>query len=147
MIRREHDAELANRLSADPAIHAAISRHGAALDWSPAVEGCVIISNGEDAVQIYEQTAPRDWQVMTIFGPTCRGKRALETAAAMKEWMRPHADMVFGSIPLSLPHALWFYRKLGGVPVDYVESGGVRYVAQEGEALYHFRAMPEWGDN
>lgn len=140
MVRRERDAELINRLSNEKGIHEFVARHGQPLDWEPAVKGCVILSNGEDAVQVFEHAGTtRDWQVMTIFGASCRGRRALETAREFAEWMRPHADLVFGSIPNALPHAQWFYRKLGGKPVESVESGGQTYVAQPNETLFAFQ--------
>jgi hypothetical protein len=135
MIRRETDAELVNRISNMPEVHPFMQRHGNQLDWTPAVEGCFILSNGEDAVMIFEQTAERDWQVTTCYAPSCRGKRAVETGLAMKEWMRPHADMVFGSIPNAYRHALWFYRRMGGIEVPVVTSGGCEYYAQDGETL------------
>lgn len=135
MIRRETDAELVNRISNMPEVHPFMQRHGKQLDWTPAIEGCFILSNGEDAVMIFEQTAQRDWQVTTCYAPTCRGKRAVETGLAMKEWMRPHADMVFGSIPNAYRHALWFYRRMGGIEVPVVVSGDCEYYAQDGETL------------
>lgn len=139
MVRRETDPTLINSLSNLPDIHPAIARHGKPLEWSAAMRGCVVLSNGEDAVQVYEQSADRDWQVMTVFGPTCRGKRALEVAMEMRKYMEPHADLIFGSVPDALPHAKWFYAKLGGQKVDSVESGGVTYVAQDNETLYAFK--------
>lgn len=136
MIRREHDAELVNRITNMPEVLPFISRHGNEIDWTPAVSHCVILSNGEDAAMVLEQTAERDWQVNTIFAPTCRGKRALETGLQMKEWMKPYADMIFGSIPLAYRHARWFYAKLGGREVERVESGGEVYTAQDNEILF-----------
>ncbi len=140
MIRREFTPDLINRISNKQGIKPIVTRGGEQeVDWWPAVRSCVILSNGEDACMVFEQTADRDWQVMTLYDETCRGKRALETGLAMKEWMKPHADMIFGSIPDSLPHAQWFYRKMGGVKADVVESGGYLYTAQEGETLLVMR--------
>src|ERR1043165_8320417 len=98
-IRRETDAILANRISNDPTVVGNVSYDGRVIDWSPVVDQLVILSNGEDAMQVYEQRARHCWEVMTIFLPSCRGKRALETAKAMKEWMLPYVDIVFGSVP------------------------------------------------
>lgn len=139
MIRRERDAELVNRISNDPAVLPFISRHGGEVDWTPAIGHCVILTNGEDAAMVLEQTAERDWQVNTIFAPTCRGRRALETAREMKDYMLPHADLIFGSIPGAYRHAMYFYHALGGERVDQVESGGEVYTAQDGEVLFAFR--------
>lgn len=141
MVRRETTAELANRISNAPGVVGNVSYDGRVIDWTPAVDTCVILSNGEDAVQVYEQKAPRVWEVMTVFAPTCRGKRALETAYEMKDWMLPHVDIVFGSVPDRLPAAKWFYRKLGGLPVDSVEAGGYVFTANPNETLYKFEAQ------
>lgn len=140
MIRRETDADLANRVSRMDGVVTNVSYDGRDIDWSPAVETCVILSNGEDAFQVYEQKEPRIWEVMTVFAPTCRGKRALETAFEMKEWMLPHLDIAFGSVPDRLPAAKWFYRKLGGVPTDMLETPLCLYEANPGETLFVFRA-------
>jgi hypothetical protein len=140
VIRRERDAELINSITNDPAVLPFISRHGGEIDWSPAVAPCVILSNGEDAAMVLERTAERDWQVNTMFAPTCRGKRAVKTGMAMKDWMFPdYADLIFGSIPKEFRHARWFYHRLGGREVERVESGGDVYEAQPGEVLFALR--------
>lgn len=120
-----------------------VSYDGRVIDWTPAVVSCVILSNGEDAIQVYEQKARHVWEVMTIMAPTCRGKKALETAYAMRDYMLPYVDVAFGSVPDRLPQAKWFYRKLGGVPVDRVEAGGEVYVANPDETLFEFRKGAE----
>lgn len=140
MIRRETDAILANRISNDPAVFGNVSYDGRPIDWSPAIDTCVVLSNGEDAVQVYEQRARRVWEVMTIYAPTCRGRRALETAYAMRDWMLPYVDMAFGSVPDRLPAAKWFYRKLGGKPADKVETRDAVFTANPGETLFVFRS-------
>lgn len=140
VVRREKSVELVNRIANHPSVWKVVARHGQPIDWSPALNGCIILTNGEDAAQVYERTDERDWQVVTMFCDTCRGKRALETAREMREYMLPWADLVFGSIPDNLPHAKWFYRQLGGVPVESVESGGRIYTANDNETLYAFRA-------
>ena len=140
MIRRETDADLANAISRLDGVITNVSYDGRDIDWAPAVEACVILSNGIDAIQVYEPKEPRIWEVMTIFGPECRGKRALETAFAMREWMLPHLDIAFGSVPNRLRAAKWFYRKLGGLPVVKLETALCLYEANEGETLFVFRA-------
>lgn len=139
VIRRERDPALINQLSNRETIRSVVSRHGGPLKWDDAVRACVILSNGEDAIQVYEQTADRAWQVVTMFDETCRGKRALEAGLGMRQWMEPYADLIFGSVPNNLPHALWFYRQLGGYVVDSIDIGGETYVAQEDETLLAFR--------
>ncbi len=143
MIIQETTPELINRISNMPEVLPFLSRHGDALDWSPVFEpgsGCMVLSNGEDACMVLEQTAPRHWQVSTIYAPSCRGKRAVETGQGMRDFMIPeHADMIFGSIPNSFKHAIWFYQKMGGVKVDEIESDGYIWHAQPGETLYALR--------
>jgi len=143
MVRVETDAALVNSITNHPKVLPYISRNGEPIDWTPAIEhpDCMILSNGEDACMVLERTAPRDWQCTTIFGKTCRNQRAVETGLAMKDFMIPeYADMVFGSIPSRYRHALWFYGALGGIQIPEVESGGERYVAQDGETLFVLRS-------
>jgi len=141
-IIRERDPSLINRLSNQPGIMSNIAPKKQVVDWTPFFEnpvGCIVLSNGDDAVQVYGQSAEKDWLVSTIFGPTCRGKRALETGYAMREWMKPYVEQAFGPVPDYLPQAKWFYRKLGAEPVEYVESGGDIYYPDEGETMFVFR--------
>lgn len=139
MIRRETDAELANRISNMPGVLTNGPYDQGAVDWSPVVDSCHILSNGEDAIQVFEPKGRYIWEVMTIFAPTCRGKRALQTAYAMRDWMLPYVDIAFGQVPDALPQAQWFYRKIGGVPQDSLEVGDAIYTAQPGQTLFVFR--------
>lgn len=144
-IRQERDPDLLNRLANLPGVCENIGLREGAYDFSPIFQnmpnGVIAWSNGEDGAQVFEATADREWWVVTIFGPTCRGKRALETARAIKSKMLPFADLVFGPVPNVLPAAKWFYRQLGGVPVESVESGGKVYTADDNETLYAFRVV------
>lgn len=143
MIREEEDASLVNRITNASSVKPFISRHGGDIDWTPAIGNpdCVILSNGEDACIVFERNpGTRDWQCNTIFAPTCRGKRAVETGIAMRDYMLDnHADCIFGSIPDSFRHAVWFYRQMGGIQIPEFESGGERYVAQDNETLFALR--------
>lgn len=138
-IRRETDAELANRIANDADVLPFISPSAAPVDVTPAIDTCVVLTNGEDAMQIYEQKAPRVWEVMTVFRKTCRGKRALETGHAMLDYMTPYADVIFGCIPDKLPHARWFYRHFGGREVEQVETKLGTFIANPGTKLYELR--------
>lgn len=143
MVRQERDPDLLNRLSNDPEVIKTLPNLGGVVDFSPlfaySPNGCIALSNGEDAAQVFEMTDARDWKVVTIFGPTCRGARALEMARAFKAWMMPFADFVWGPVPNTLRGAKWFYRQLGGYPVDEVTTGGETYVANPGDTLFAYR--------
>lgn len=137
MIYRERsDATLINALSNVAENQAGLSRYGKDFDWTQALQHVAALTNGEDAFMVFEETEPRIWQCTTIFGPTCRGKKALSTGLQMKEYMRPYADTIFGSVPDDLRNAAWFYRKMGGKPVETVETEGFTYTANDGETLY-----------
>lgn len=142
VIRRERDAALVNRITNDPVVLPFISRHGREIDWDPAVRGCCILSNGEDAAAVFgEETVARAWQMTTIFGPTCRGRRAIETGKAMRDWMIPkYADVLFGSIPNAYRHAMWFYHKMGARRMESFEFGGETFLPQKNEALFVLQA-------
>lgn len=141
MIRRETDAELVNEIANHPSVWPHVARHGQPLDFSPAFpatqSGAVILTNGEDAAMVFEQTAPRVWQVCTMFKDTCRGDRAREVGKAMRDYMVPFADLIFGKVPDSLPHAKRFYSDLGAEPVPEVEVDGERVQAiQAGDDIF-----------
>lgn len=141
-IRRETDAALINRLSNELGTVPAQYLANGPMDWTPAVDLCVILSNGDDAAMVFEQTGRRVWQVMTIFGPTCRGRKAIITGKAMRDWMMPaYADAIFGPVPKTLRAATWFYRQMGGRLTDKVTIKGVDYVApNDNEALFVLEA-------
>lgn len=142
-IQRERDPRLLNHLANLPGVHENIGLREDAYDFSPIFEhtpnGIVAYSNGVDGAQVFEQTADREWWCTTIFGPTCRGRRALETAEAIKARISPFADLIFGPVPDVLPAAKWFYRQLGGRPAEEVVSGGKTYRAGVGETLFAFQ--------
>lgn len=138
MVRRETDASLINRIANDPECFGNVSYDGRAIDFAPYVDDLVILSNGEDACQVFEQRAQGVWEVMTIFAPSCRGKRALETARAMRDWMAPYVDVAFGWIPDRLRAAKWFYRQIGGKPCLHLAPGGFEIEPRDGEQLFIF---------
>ena len=155
MIRRETDPDLVNEIANHPSVWPHVARHGKPLDFSPAFpavqSGAVILTNGEDAAMVFEQTADRVWQVCTMFKDTCRGERAREVGAAMRDYMRPYADLIFGKVPDALPHAKRFYADLGGERVPEIEIDGERvqavkagddwYVSEPGEELFALRVQ------
>ncbi|RSU53995.1 hypothetical protein [Sphingomonas sp. S-NIH.Pt15_0812] len=122
-IRRELDAALVNRVANLATVHLAIAYHGQPLDWSAAFPsedtGVVVLSNGYDACAVFASTADRVWQGHTIFGPTCRGRSAIETGKAIIAWMLPHADLIWGATPIGNRAARWFNRQIGGRPAGF----------------------------
>lgn len=139
-IRQERDPELLNRIANIPEVLTTLPNIGGVVDFAPLFEhtpnGTIALSNGEDGAQVFEMTGEREWQVVTVFAPSCRGKRALETAKAIYNFMAPYADYVWGPVPDTLRAAKWFYRQLGGEPVAEVHSGGHIYTANPGDTLY-----------
>lgn len=128
MIRRETDAGLINAISNSDGVRSAICYQDGPMDWTPAIgnDDIMILSNGQDACAVFAQTEPRQWQSHTIFAPTCRGKRAVETGREMVAYMRPHADILWGATPVKNCAARWFNRQLGAMPIrlDHFEAEG-----------------------
>lgn len=140
MIRRERDEELINRLSNSGTAADMLKPYGKDFDWKVAVNHCVILSNGEDACMVFEPKEPRVWEVTTVFGDTCRGKRAIETGKEMcAHMLSKWADVLFGSVPNAMRHAQWFYSQLGGIRIPELEAGDVVYSANPGETLFALR--------
>jgi hypothetical protein len=105
-----------------------ICYHDRALDWSPAVENCIILSNGVDAVAAFEEGNLKGiYQAHTMFAPSCRGRLAIEAGRAMLKWMFDHgASGIWGATPMSNRAARWFNRQIGGSVVgqDTFEAEG-----------------------
>lgn len=129
MIRRENDTDLIDRISNSEQVRPFICHHDNDIDWWPVIRLCCVLSNGEDAIGIFEETAPREWQVHTVFGATCRGRKAIETGREMIAWMMPHwADRIWGATPMANPQARWFNRQCGARVIgfdDYEKDGPV----------------------
>lgn len=141
MIRRETDATLVNRIANSDGVYSAISRKSGAMDWSPAVDGCVILSNGESAVGVFEETAPGEYQAHTMYSKECRGADALREGADMLEWMFSNgADIVWGATPVANRAARWFNRRCGAKAIgrdNYEADGEVEIFAVRKEEWSH----------
>ena len=90
VIRRETDASLINAHANGPDVAPFVNYGVGAMDFAPALApdaNVIFLSNGRDAVAAFERTAPRRWQSHTLFGPTCRGRAAIDTGRAMVAWM------------------------------------------------------------
>jgi hypothetical protein len=136
MVRREQDISLLNRIANDDAVRPFIKPDGSEIDFSPidglraGEMGGVVLSNGEDAIGVFEMTAPGSYQVHTMFGPTCRGRRAIETAREMLAWMWEHnASVVWGATPRWNKPACLFNRMVGAREID----------GDEFEAIFEYR--------
>lgn len=123
MIRRETDPDFINRIANGDTVREFIHSRGEIMDFSTAVlppatqTGVCFLSNGEDAVSIFALTAPRVWQSHTMFAPSCRGRRAIDTGRAMVAFMfdKDWADILWGVTPRSNRKAIWFNRQIGAV--------------------------------
>lgn len=127
MIRREHDPAIVNRIASDPSVRPFVCHHDREIDFSPVMDACVVLTNGEDAMAIFEQTAEREWQAHTFVLPTGRGRKAIETGKKMLAYMLAnHADRIWGATPLNNRAARWFNRQIGAVPIgnDDFEADG-----------------------
>lgn len=120
MVRPETDITLINRIANDDSVRPFIRPDGQPMDFSALAgkrvteTGVVVLSNGEDALGLFEITAPGIYQVHTLFAKSCRGRRAIETAREMLAWMFSHgANTVWGSTPRFLRHVAMFNRLVG----------------------------------
>lgn len=126
MVRREDNIDLLNRIANDADVRPFIRPDGDEMDFSPIAGkrsteiGGVVLSNGEDAVGLFEITTPTSFQAHTLFGPTCRGRRAIDTAREMIQWMFDHgAETIWGATPRDNRRACMFNRLVGAK-----ETGG-----------------------
>jgi len=120
MVRVERDVAFINKIANDADVRPFIRPDGEAMDFS-AIEGKrnaeiggVILSNGEDAVAIFEITAEDCFQAHTMFAPTCRGRKAIDAAKEMVAWMFAHgARIVWGATPHENKRAIMFNHLIG----------------------------------
>jgi hypothetical protein len=128
MIQPTHDVELINRIANSDEVRPFISVDGRQLDFAALADrstrtGVVALTNGDDAVALFEMTADRTYQSHTLFAKTCRGRKAIDTARAMVAWMFLHgADVVWGDTPLTNRAAILFNRLIGAREVLRDES-------------------------
>jgi hypothetical protein len=120
VIGPERDPQFINRIANSAAVRPFVDYRGveAPLDLTPAIGrpaevGIVWLSNKEDALVAFAMTGDREYQAHVFFDGSCRGRRAIETAKEMVEWMAPHADRLWGAIPMRNRAARWFGRQVG----------------------------------
>lgn len=135
MIRRETNARLVNAIANHPAVlpYFDIAKTGA-LDFSELFERpaeYAVVSNGVDAVGLFEWSAPGVWQGHTMFLPSCRGQRAITDGRAICRWALDNlGGMIWGQTPLLLRHVRWFNRQLG------FERAGIGFHHVSGEVEF-----------
>lgn len=120
MVGPETNVALLNKIAASDAVRPFMRPDGQPMDFS-AIEGRrttemggVVLSNGEDAAGVFEITAPGVYMAHTMFGETCRGRKAIDTAHEMIEWMFAHgAHTVWGATPRANRKACLFNRLVG----------------------------------
>lgn len=120
MVRQETDITLINRIANSDRVRPFIRPDGEPMDFSAfegkriTETGVVILSNGEDALGLFEITAPGIYQAHTLFDASCRGRRAIDTAREMLNYMFAHgARVIWGSTPRMLRHVMMFNRIVG----------------------------------
>jgi hypothetical protein len=124
-VRLESDVGLINRIANAPGVREFIRPDGACMDWAPlaalppSITKCIVLSNGVDAMAVFEATTPFVFQSHILFTETCRGRRAIETGKAMVEWMFDHGALtLWGATPRRNRKARWFNRQLGAKVLD-----------------------------
>jgi hypothetical protein len=135
MIRRETTPDLLHAISHSEGVRPFVCYIDGEMDWQPVVasDRCIVLSNGDDAVSVFEETSPRFYQAHTMFGEDCRGRKAFDVAREMIDAMIPaHADALWGAIPVHNRRARWFHRQLGA------ESLGLDEFETEGEVEIFF---------
>jgi hypothetical protein len=122
VIGLETRPDFINRIANSEGVREFIRPDGQPMDWTPIVERSpamtrtIVLSNGEDALAAFELTAPGIYQSHTLFSPTCRGRRAIDTGIEMVSWMFDHgAKIVWGSTPRDNRKACLFNRWIGAI--------------------------------
>lgn len=120
MIRRCTDPELMSRIANSDGVREFVNIEHDQPDWAaiaslrPTESGVIALTNGEDALALFTMTADYVYQGHTMFAPTCRGRRAIETGREIIAWMFDHnAEVVWGCTPRGNRKARWFNRQIG----------------------------------
>lgn len=124
MVYRTHDTELLNRIANSSAVLPFIG--GVKRDdWLTPEddENVVLLTDGENAIGAFINTAPNIYQCHWLFGENVRGRAALDLCQQMVNWMRGYgAEILWGTTPLDNRKALWFNRRMGAVPTWHDEA-------------------------
>jgi len=120
MITRQRTPETINRIAANPEVRSTYNiriNSFVPLDFTEMCkrEDYIVLSNGIDAVSIFDQQTPVVFDGHSMFDETCRGKDALEIGQEMLDWMwnNTQALIITGKTPIENRRARFFNRKLG----------------------------------
>lgn len=123
MVGIEQNPTFINRIANSEGVKEFLRVDGGSMDFTPITEapitqtGVVVLSNGEDAVGLFEITCDGVWQGHIAFAESCRGKRAIETGREMLDWMFEHnAEVIWGAVPRWNKPTIWFARAIGMRP-------------------------------
>jgi hypothetical protein len=149
VIGLETRPDFINRIANSDGVREYIRPDGKPMDWtpiaerSPAITRTVVLSNGEDALAAFEWTATGTYQSHTLFMPTCRGRRAIDTAVEMVRWMFMHgATCVWGSTPRANRKACLFNRWIGAVELPTSDETDIVFVTDGDGAMICFNQTP-----
>ena len=118
---RTFDANVVNHIvNTNPKIMESIQYDPAEgpFDLQPyceAVFSCILMDNRKDAAAFFHWSSPQIWQAHTVFGTTCRGRAAINTAKDMLREMFTvwDAEQIWGQTPIDNRAAHWFNRQIG----------------------------------
>jgi len=84
-------------------------------ELAPLRDDYILLCNGEDAGAVLEWTGPNIWQGHYLFGPTCRGRKAITEMRRMLDWCftTGQARIVWGQTPIDNRAARWLNRQVG----------------------------------
>lgn len=118
MVIRETSAARANRILNSPGVGEYLRPDGGYIDITPIVEAdsneCFVLSNGNDAVTLYERTVENVYQMHIGFAQSCRGKRAQETTREMMDWVfHRFASVLWSDVPRWNQPVVRFISRMG----------------------------------
>jgi hypothetical protein len=116
---RTFDTDLVNQIANSPGVPELLGADS--FDFTAALQDrSNIFLHHEGAVAICEWSAPRVYQCHLIFDPSCRGRRAVSAAIAMREFMfANHADMLWGQPAIANTAARKLIRMAGFEPAGF----------------------------
>ena len=144
---RTFDPQLINRIANIPTIKEMIFLNDPqarrySFDYHDAIaqaDRWIVVTDGDDAVAMFEVKTPTVFEGHFFFGPTCRGFKAIRIARLMVDWLFQNTRLIMlvGETPIENRGACFMAKKIGMV------SDGTM-TKPKGSYEYHHLLRSEW---
>lgn len=124
------DAALANSFANDPDIlpFCGFPAGTTSIDVSSRIADpdILFVTDGDGAMICFNET-PQGWEFHSMFRRSCRGRKAINAALAMFDWLAASAGarVLLGTCPVDNRAVRWFCRMLGMTSLGVADRDGL----------------------